>query len=151
MLTSGIPSYKIAIITFYSAQRACYEKILNFKDARWSGLKLISVDTSQGDEAPFVLLDPVTSGGIRFSLGFLKSMERLCVALSRARDGFVIVGSPYMANTKYLANSTKAWAELIQHFIKVDGVVRADYRGCDEVERRLNIPGTAYQLMAPRT
>lgn len=58
MLAFGIPTHKIAIITFYSAQRACYEKILNSKDARWSGLKLMSVDASQGDEAPFVLLDP---------------------------------------------------------------------------------------------
>lgn len=83
MLISRIPSHKIAIITFYSAQRAGYEKILNSKDARWSGLKLMSVDASQGDEAPFVLLDPVTPGGMRYSLGFRKGMERLsCGAVS---------------------------------------------------------------------
>jgi len=61
----------------------------------------------------------VTPGGMGYSLGFRKSMERLRVAPSR----FVIVGSPYMANTQYPANSAKAWAELIQQFIKVDGVV----------------------------
>jgi len=142
-------SHKIAIITFHSAQRAGYEKILNSKDARWSGVKLISVDASQGDEAPFVLPDPVTPDRMSYSLGFHKSMERLRVAPSRARDGFVVVGSPYMANTKYPANSTKAGAEPIQQFIKVDGVVRADSRGCDEVKRRLKHSGDCLPAHGP--
>ncbi len=61
----------------------------NAKNLEWSETRLISVDGSQGDESPFVIQDPVTPGGLECGLGFLKSLERLCVALSCARDVFI--------------------------------------------------------------
>jgi len=82
MVKFGIPQSSIAIITFYSAQRTLYKRILKAKQLE--GIRLLSVDGSQGDEAPFVILDPVTPGAPDYRLGFLKDVERLCVALSRA-------------------------------------------------------------------
>lgn len=87
MLAFGIDGSKIAIITFYAAQRTCYQKIITSRGAAWEGVRSMSVDGSQGDKSPFVILDPVTPGGLEYGFGFLKSLERLCVALSRARDG----------------------------------------------------------------
>ncbi len=82
MVKFGIPQSSIAIITFYSAQRSLYKRILKAKQLE--GMRLLSVDGSQGDEAPFVILEPVTPGAPDYRLGFLKEVERLCVALSRA-------------------------------------------------------------------
>lgn len=81
MVDFGIPQSSIAIITFYSAQRSLYNRILKAKQLE--GIRLLSVDGSQGDEAPFVILDRVTPGAPDYRLEFLKDMERLCVALSR--------------------------------------------------------------------
>ena len=55
-------------------------------------LRLTSVDNFQGEEAKIVILTTVRSGG---SAGFLKSLNRINVACSRAREGFYIIGNSY--------------------------------------------------------
>jgi superfamily I DNA and/or RNA helicase len=46
-----------------------------------------SVDASQGKEKSFVILDMVTPGATQYTMGFLKDLRRINVALSRAEDG----------------------------------------------------------------
>ena len=45
-----------------------------------------TVDSAQGREYDFVILDLVTPGGRLYPLGFVADTKRMCVALSRARD-----------------------------------------------------------------
>ncbi|ERF69408.1 hypothetical protein EPUS_05953 [Endocarpon pusillum Z07020] len=53
-------------------------------------LRIATVDNFQGEEAKVVILSTVRSGE---RPGFLKTMNRINVACSRARDGFYIIGN----------------------------------------------------------
>jgi AAA domain len=62
------------------------KNVVNISDL----LRVATVDNFQGEEAKIVILSTVRSGG---RPGFLKTMNRINVACSRARDGFYIVGN----------------------------------------------------------
>ena len=55
-------------------------------------LRIVTVDSAQGSEADIVILSCVRSNDKR-SLGFVTAQDRMCVALSRAREKLIIVGN----------------------------------------------------------
>ncbi|EKX50131.1 hypothetical protein GUITHDRAFT_67102 [Guillardia theta CCMP2712] len=87
------------IITFYKEQ---FSRLLNV--AEMTGLynkstkcfvdnfRIVTVDSAQGSEADTVILSCVRCNFSQ-SVGFIKSPNRLCVAISRARERLVILGS----------------------------------------------------------
>jgi helicase required for RNAi-mediated heterochromatin assembly 1 len=69
---------------------------------------LTSVDNYQGEENDIIILSLVRSNSEN-KIGFLKISNRVCVALSRARQGLFIFG-----NSKCLLGSeTKLWDDVI--------------------------------------
>ncbi|KAK6364227.1 hypothetical protein LTS17_012398 [Exophiala oligosperma] len=70
-------------------------------------LRIATVDNFQGEEAKIVVLSTVRSGG---SAGFLKSINRINVACSRAREGFYIIG-----DTQTLSK-VPMWRQVISAF-----------------------------------
>lgn len=64
------------------------------------------MDGYQGEENEIVLLSLVRSNNYN-SVGFLKTNNRVCVALSRARLGFYIAG-----NLNLLARSSVLWQKV---------------------------------------
>ena len=54
--------------------------------------RIITVDAAQGSEADVVVLSCVRCNP-RGELGFIANRNRLCVALSRAKERLVIIGS----------------------------------------------------------
>lgn len=66
------------------------------------------IDKLQEDETPFVILQSISLDKEESDLHFLKNLERLFVALSRAQAGFLIVGSHEMADMKSHLASIKA-------------------------------------------
>lgn len=54
--------------------------------------RIATVDAAQGSEADVVVLSCVRCNRLH-SLGFIKDKNRLCVALSRARERLIVVGS----------------------------------------------------------
>ena len=70
-------------------------------------LRVATVDSFQGEEAKVVILSTVRSCG---RPGFLKMMNRINVACSRARDGFYIVG-----NSETLGQ-VPMWRQIIEVF-----------------------------------
>ncbi|KAF5376648.1 hypothetical protein D9615_007819 [Tricholomella constricta] len=76
------------IITPYDAQRAAIERQLKQEDLPWE--QVFNVDSFQGNEADFVLVSVVRSGR---QPGFLASINRMNVLLTRCRKGLVIVTS----------------------------------------------------------
>lgn len=66
------------------------------------------VDNYQGEEAKIILLSLVRSNESG-SIGFLAFRNRICVALSRARDGLYMVG-----NMDLLARCSKIWKSIKQ-------------------------------------
>ncbi|KAJ1435568.1 AAA domain-containing protein, partial [Ochromonadaceae sp. CCMP2298] len=88
------------VITLYKAQETLIRAlllqhgILEDADPK-TGLRICSVDQSQGSEADVVILSCVRSNPERRS-GFVTNPNRLNVAVSRARERLVVVGD---ANT----------------------------------------------------
>ena len=57
-------------------------------------VKITVVDNFQGEENDIILLSLVRSNR-EAKIGFLKTENRVCVALSRAKMGFYIIGMYY--------------------------------------------------------
>jgi BarA-like signal transduction histidine kinase len=86
------PEAKIGILTAYTRQPNCYlAAIANMQLAAIpvEYIKVATFDVSQGQQYDFVLMDILVGD----QAGFLKDPRRLTVALSRARNGMIIVAS----------------------------------------------------------
>ncbi|KAJ4349722.1 uncharacterized protein N0V89_008340 [Didymosphaeria variabile] len=88
----GYPAQKISILTTYGGQRALIKDVLGHrcKGNRLFGLPRIvaTVDKYQGEQNDYVILSLVRTR----SIGYLRDIRRLTVALSRARLGLYILG-----------------------------------------------------------
>lgn len=99
----------VAVITFYKQQflelikmgEACgtVKTREDMKKTSDSGsrfthpnFRIVTVDAAQGSEADVILLSCVRCNRQR-KIGFIKDKNRLCVALSRARERLIVVGS----------------------------------------------------------
>lgn len=83
---------EIMIMTFYRAQVQLYRQALRNLPEEHSALRNINVkivDSMQGSEELFIIIDVVTSKPV----GFLKLRNRVNVAFSRAMDGFAVIAS----------------------------------------------------------
>ena len=106
---AGAKPNQIAVLCGYEAQLRVLRTLPST-----TGVTLTKIDAAQGHEYPFVILDLVTSGGPKYSLGFLTDTGRMCVALSRAMNGMLIVGNADMTEGKPMNQGTKAWKALVE-------------------------------------
>lgn len=83
----------ITILTTYRTQFRLIRQLLNdHRNAQMKLLRVSTVDKFQGEENDLIILSLVRcnySGNV----GFLRLANRACVALSRARNGFFMLGS----------------------------------------------------------
>ena len=96
LLLQGYKREQITILTMYTGQ------LLEFKNKM--GIKVCVVDNFQGEENDIILLSLVRSNS---KIGFLKESNRICVALSRARQGFYCIG-----NFTLLKSQCMLWKEI---------------------------------------
>ncbi|KAJ7301944.1 AAA domain-containing protein, partial [Mycena albidolilacea] len=75
------------VITPYDAQRAAIERQLKAENLPHNAI--FNVDSFQGNEADYVVVSVVRTD----APGFLRSLSRMNVMLTRARKGMVIVTS----------------------------------------------------------
>ena len=69
-------------------------------------VRISVVDNFQGEENDVIILSLVRNNS-RNSVGFLRTANRVCVALSRARNGLYILG-----NIRMLATASPVWADM---------------------------------------
>ena len=83
----------VAVLTAYDGQRRELTDVLDVSEGSRTNLsvRVANVDAYQGQEADIAVFS-ITRSNLDGNLGFLKSEQRVNVALSRARDGLVIVG-----------------------------------------------------------
>lgn len=99
----------IAIITPYSKQ---VQLIRNSLSSSWNKIphsELITVgtvDSFQGQETDIVIFSAVRSNDLN-ELGFLRDSRRLCVAITRARKGLILIGN------QLCLKSCRHWSALI--------------------------------------
>ncbi|NHN78382.1 AAA family ATPase [Azotobacter chroococcum] len=116
--------YPVGIITMYSAQKRELEKALSH--AEWAAqirnlIKIDTVDSYQGQENRIIILSLVRNNDKGLQ-GFLVNPSRINVALSRAQERLVIIGSQRMWHA---ANHSSALGDVLgyikaQHKAKPD-------------------------------
>ena len=104
MIEQGIEPCKITILSAYKGQNSLIRKKLRaeesqgrLKDVQEKDKKIVThtIDNYQGDENDFVIVSLVRSNDKK-KLGFLKLLNRRCVAQSRSRCGLYFIGNSLM-------------------------------------------------------
>ena len=109
---NGVAADQITILTFYNGQRRLIKRRFT-EDERARGnndlrnVQLKTVDSYQGEENEIIILSLVRSN-MEGKIGFIGVDNRVCVALSRARRGFYILG-----NAQLLCNESWLWSQVI--------------------------------------
>ncbi|KAI9748015.1 MAG: hypothetical protein M4579_007334, partial [Chaenotheca gracillima] len=85
--------------------------IPKFERLMLQDVPVATVDSAQGDEADIVILDLSTPGGKDFPLGFVRQPQRQNMALTRARNGLVVLGNERMAESQFSGAGVTAWKE----------------------------------------
>lgn len=99
---------QITILSMYLGQTNEIKKLL--RDSRLNEVKCTTVDNFQGEENEIIILSLVRSNK-EGRIGFLDIKNRCCVALSRARIGFYIIG-----NLDFICKNEKngEWTKIAQ-------------------------------------
>lgn len=114
LVLNGVLVDNITVLTFYNGQRKRLLKILrNNRYLQGSYVKVVTVDSYQGEENDVVILSLVRSGQNN-NIGFLNIENRVCVALSRAKRGLYMFG-----NSQALTSASELWQRVIS--IMADG------------------------------
>ncbi|CAH0715751.1 unnamed protein product, partial [Brenthis ino] len=95
-------AHEITILTTYNGQVSIIEEISK-KYPLLRNVKITVVDNYQGEENRIVILSLVRSNKDR-NIGFLSTSNRICVALSRAKEGFYMFG-----NMEVLQSASPIW------------------------------------------
>ncbi|KAJ4356660.1 uncharacterized protein N0V89_004696 [Didymosphaeria variabile] len=109
LVLNGVDPAKITVLTFYNGQRKLLtSKLRLHQNLRGQPLKVVTVDSYQGEENDIVLLSLVRSSRDG-NIGFLSVDNRVCVALSRARRGFYLFG-----NAEKLVCGSDTWEAVVK-------------------------------------
>ena len=106
-LKQGYEPEKITILTTYSGQLFVFKNHMPKKE--FEGVRVTTVDNYQGEENDIILLSLVRSN-MQGSIGFLRTDNRVCVALSRAKHALFCIG-----NFVQLAENSKLWNNIVQY------------------------------------
>lgn len=98
LVQNGVKPSEITVLTYYRGQRKTILQLLwkEFVPLGTRHFNVATVDSYQGEENQIVLLSLVRSPPTPFDtkrVGFLDSMNRATVAISRARRGFFMFGN----------------------------------------------------------
>lgn len=114
LVLNGVSPNNITVLTFYNGQRKRLLKMMrSHRYLQGHYVKVVTVDSYQGEENEIVILSLVRSGKNN-NIGFLSIENRVCVALSRAKSGFYIFG-----NAQALASASELWQRVIS--VMADG------------------------------
>ncbi|KAJ7385050.1 NFX1-type zinc finger-containing protein 1 [Desmophyllum pertusum] len=102
----GYSRSQITILTMYTGQLLLLQEKMPRRT--FGGVKVCAVDNFQGEENDIILLSLVRSNSER-RIGFLGESNRICVALSRARQGFYCIGNFSMLS------QCKLWKEICDY------------------------------------
>ncbi|EAY21670.1 putative regulator of nonsense transcripts, putative [Trichomonas vaginalis G3] len=114
MYLGGVKASDIGVITPYAGQQIYMIETLPALCAKitdksfFDEIEIASVDAFQGREKNFIILSNVRAND-QHDLGFVKDLHRLCVSLTRARYGLIVLGC---ADT---FSENKVWCKYIKH------------------------------------
>ena len=108
LLQQGYIAGQITLLTTYTGQMIAIRDCLKQQnDEELKGVRLTTVDNFQGEENDIILLSLVRSNKDE-KIGFIKMVNRACVALSRAKKGFYCIG-----NFDLLSKHSEIWSKIV--------------------------------------
>lgn len=118
----GLDEVEVAVIAGYAAQVRTLQEVLISTKSKLQvvRVKAATIDSYQGQEADICIVS-LTRSNRRGDVGFLGSPERLNVAISRARDGLVIVGNRAMADGSSDRRRSRKLAEVARAIAAAGG------------------------------
>ncbi|XP_077298494.1 NFX1-type zinc finger-containing protein 1-like [Arctopsyche grandis] len=105
LIQQGYEASEITMLSTYSGQMFYMRQLKRNMEAL-RDVKLCVLDNYQGEENKIILLTLVRSN-LDNSIGFLSIANRVCVALSRAKEGFYIIG-----NMTNLTHESELWNKI---------------------------------------
>ena len=105
LLQQGYKAEQITLLTTYTGQMFAMRDCL--KNENLESVRLTTVDNFQGEENDIILLSLVRSNKDE-KVGFIKTINRACVALSRAKKGFYCIG-----NFDLLSKHSDIWSKIV--------------------------------------
>lgn len=111
IIKQGYKPEEVTILTTYNGQTERIQQDLRTDFPDLSQVKVKTVDNFQGEESNIVILNLVRSNNEN-AIGYLTLKNRICVALSRARFGFYMIG-----NMEVLSKKSPIWSEISQKLI----------------------------------
>ncbi|XP_073978299.1 uncharacterized protein isoform X2 [Rhodnius prolixus] len=115
LLQQGYDASEITILATYLAQKT-YMLSARERLGLPTEITITSVDNFQGEENRIILLSLVRCNEDN-KVGFLSVENRICVALSRAKEGLYVAG-----NMPSLIANSKVWAQINQVLIKNENI-----------------------------
>ncbi|XP_052100565.1 NFX1-type zinc finger-containing protein 1-like isoform X2 [Mytilus californianus] len=106
LIKQGYKPSEITIIAAYTGQMFRLKE--KMPRSKFEGVNICVLDNYQGEENEIILLSLVRSNA-RGDIGFLNRENRICVALSRAKQGLFIIGNSCTLTTK-----SKHWQTIIR-------------------------------------
>ncbi|EFX71347.1 hypothetical protein DAPPUDRAFT_129702 [Daphnia pulex] len=119
LIMQGYTPEQITILTTYSGQLLHFFKVRRSHSAVQS-VRISVVDNFQGEENDIIILSLVRSN-VDENIGFLRIENRICVALSRAKHGFYMIG-----NMQNLQGKSRLWNG-ISRILDNDGQIGPDF------------------------
>ena len=108
LLQQGYKADQITLLTTYMGQMFAIRDCLKAENDQSVGsVRLTTVDNFQGEENDIILLSLVRSNKDE-KVGFLKIVNRACVALSHAKKGFYCIG-----NFDLLSKHSDIWRKIV--------------------------------------
>ena len=109
LLRLGYSPTQITILTPYVGQLLLIRNKMPKKD--FEGVRVTAIDNFQGEENDIILFSMVRSTNPhsnRTTIGFVKEDNRVCVSLSRAKQGFYAIG-----NFELIRHQSPLWESII--------------------------------------
>lgn len=130
---------QITILTTYTGQLYCLRRLMPSKE--FTGVKVHVVDKYQGEENDIVILSLVRSNR-EGRVGFLQIANRVCVALSRAKQGLFCIGDMDMFSR------VKLWSAILHGLREHGQVGRALALSCQNHPERRTLVTSAEDFAA---
>ena len=111
LLKQGYSPSQITVLTTYTGQLLKLRPLM--PKEKFEGVRVTVVDNFQGEENDIIILSLVRSNK-NDSVGFLRTDNRVCVALSRAKKGFFCFG-----NFSLLRRSSELWDNIVAYMEKL--------------------------------
>ena len=117
LLQQGYSTGQITLLTTYTGQMfAIRDYLKQQNDEELKGVRLTTVDNFQGEENDIILLSLVRSNKEE-KIGFIKMVNRACVALSRAKKGFYCIG-----NFDLLSKHSEIWSKIVNDLKAIESI-----------------------------